>query len=342
MENRPLITGVSESDITPMVRDHFVKRGWRVTEEVKLRGRVADVVAAKGGEVAVVEVKGGLGDLRRGIEQTLHYGHAANYAYLAIPEQRSDKEVVSSCRSLGLGLLLVGDRVAEAVRPKRSEALASVREAVTHIRPRRQASVHLRSGLERLFGSRPRVLVLKLLILDPESSLHLNEIARRTGLSPSAVLKECSILLGLGLVKKESKGNLTLYEMNRGSVMHEELKRIFLKYEFLDQLLAERLTPERVRYALIFGSFAKGTETQASDIDLLVIADTQEEALSKAIHDVERATGREVNYILWTPEELEQKARERSALVREISKTPVIMVIGDEDEFKRVIENRRG
>jgi len=54
-------------------------------------------------------------------------------------------------------------------------------------------------------------------------------------------------------------------------VIHDELKRIFMKYEFLDELLASKLRTERVKYALIYGSFAKGTEGEKSDVDLLVV-----------------------------------------------------------------------
>lgn len=332
----------TEPTITSKVREFFVNRGWKVKEEVKLRGRMADIVATKDDDIAVIEVKGNLGDLRRGVEQALHYKHAANFAYLAVPEQRSSDEIETSCKNLGVGLLLVNGGVAEAVRPERGQALASVRSAVTHARPRGQPTVRLRTSLERLFRSRAQVLILKLFFLNPRASFHLNEIGRKTGLSPSVALKECSVLLSLGLVRRSAQGNLTLYQINRESVIHEELKRIFLKYEFLDDLIAGRLPSEKVKYALIFGSFAKGTENEGSDVDLLVVADIDEGAVLKAVSEVERKTGREVNYNLWTEAEFEEKNKRQIPLLREISKTPVMMIVGDENEFKRSIAQRNG
>ena len=330
-----------EAAIASKVAGYLAAAGWEISREVKLRGRIADIVAVKAGEIAVVEVKGSLGDPRLGLEQTLHYKHAANIAYLALPKEREDQDLLTACRNLGIGLLLVDGGVAEAVKPERGEALASVREAILHQKPKTH-EVILRSSLEKLFRSRAQILILKLLFLNSSSEFHLNDIARRTGLSTSVVSKECRLLLSLGLVRKNIKGNLTLYSINRKGVIYDELKRIFLKYEFLDDLLASRLRAESVKYALIYGSFAKGVEGEKSDIDLLVVGDMAEDKLLKTVNDVERRTGREVNYNLWAEKELGDKVRDQIPLLREIAKTPVIMIMGEENEFKRVIEKRAG
>jgi predicted nucleotidyltransferase len=328
-------TGVG---IASKVGGYFAGRGWHVTPEVKLRGRVADIVAVKDGEIAVVEVKGSLGDVKLGLEQTLHNKHAANLAYLAVSKERGDRQLVAACRNLGIGLILVDGSVVEAVKPVRGEALASVRSAVLHVgQKKKRREIVLKSSLGRLFRSRAQILILKLLFLNPASEFHLNDIARRTGLAPSAVAKECAVLLSLGLVRKRVRGNMTLYEINRGSVIHDELKRIFLKYELLDELLASRLESERVKYALIYGSFAKGTEGEKSDVDLLVVGDIEEEELSRAVNEIERKTGREVNYNLWNEKEFVEKVRNKIPLIREISRTPVMMILGEESEFKRAI-----
>ena len=325
--------------MAPKIGEHFSRKGWKVSREVKVRGRVADIVAVKDGEIAVVEVKSNVGDVHLGIEQALHHKRAANLAYLAVPNEKADQGVVSTCRNLGLGLILVDGGVREVVKPVKGEALASVRTSVLHVKPKRRELV-LRSSLDQLFRSRAQILILKLLFLNPAGEFHLNEIARRTGLAPSVVAKECAILLGLGVVKRDVRGNQTLYQINKGGVMHEELKRIIMKYELLDVILANKLRGEQVMYALIYGSFAKGREGEKSDVDLLVVGELEEDHLLKAMHEVEKETGREVNYVLWNAREFEGKVREQIPLLREISKTPVIMVVGEESEFKRAIKKR--
>ena len=219
----------------------------------------------------------------------------------------------------------------------RREALASVQRAILHMKPKEGGMV-VKSSLEKLFRSRAQIFILRLFFLNPAGEFHLNDIARKTGLAPSVVAKECAVLLSLGLVKKSVRGNLTIYQINRESVIHDELKRIFMKYELLDELLSSRLRTEQVRYALIYGSFAKGTEGGRSDVDLLVVGGIDEDSLSKAVNEVERKTGREVNYILWREKEFAEKVRSQIPLVRELSKTPVMMVVGEESEFKRFIK----
>jgi len=323
--------------MVPRVGEYFAGKGWKVSREVKLRGRRADIVAVKDKEIAVVEVKGSIGDARMGLEQALHFMRAANVAYLAVPNEKAGQDLVSTCRSLGVGLILVDGGVREVVKPVRGDALASVQRAILHVKPKR-SEVAMKSSLERLFRSRAQILILKLLFLNPAGSFHLNDIARKTGLVPSVVAKECAVMLDLGLVKRSVQGNMTIYEINREGVIHDELKRIFMKYELLDELLASKLRTEQVRYAMIYGSFAKGTEGGRSDVDLLVVGNVSEDALSKAVNEVERKTGREVNYILWTEREFTEKARSKIPLIRELSKTPVVMIVGEESEFKRAIE----
>jgi predicted nucleotidyltransferase/predicted transcriptional regulator len=334
-----LFTGTSEAVIASKVAEYFVSSGWKVLREVKLRGRVADIVAIKDQEIAAVEVKGSMGDARLGLEQTLHYKRAANLAYLAVPKERGDRGVVEVCRNLGIGLLLVNGGVVEAVKPERGKGLASVQELVGGVKPKAHQMV-LRSSLERLFRSRAQILILKLLFLNPAGKFHVNDIARKTGLAPSVVSKECKRLLSLGLVRRSAQGSLTLFEINKKGVIHDELKRIFLKYELLDELLASKLRPEQVTYALIYGSFAKGTEGERSDVDLLVVGDIEDDKLLKAVNEVERETGREVNYNLWTSKEFDEKVKDQIPLLREIAKTPVIMIVGEESEFKRTITKR--
>ncbi|MGB8098607.1 MAG: hypothetical protein WCF17_15730, partial [Terracidiphilus sp.] len=60
----------------------------------------------------------------------------------------------------------------------------------------------------------------------------------------------------------------------------------------------------------------------------------------RSISKTEGTVGREMNYLLWTEEEFLDKVEKKIPLIREISKTPIIMIVGDEDEFKRLIEAR--
>ncbi len=333
----------TESVVASKVEKYLVSMGWKVQREFKIRGRTADIVAVKGKEIGVVEVKGGSGDIQLGIEYALHQKNVANFSYLAMPEERATDKVIDTCRNLGIGVMLINGGVREVVKPARSNALLSVQRLVFGGGPkkRQEPAVTARSALGKLFRSRGLILILKLLFLNSASEFHLNDIARRTGLAPSTAAKESSALLNIGLVTKRTKGNLVLYSINKEGIIYDELRRIFMKYELLDEIIASKLPAAgNIRYALIYGSFAKGTEKEGSDIDLLIVGDVDEEALLKSISEAQGRIGREINYILWSEKEFLNKAKKRIPLLNDISKTQVIMMIGDENEFKRTIKQR--
>jgi hypothetical protein len=72
----------------------------------------------------------------------------------------------------------------------------------------------------------------------------------------------------------------------------------------------------------------------------LVIGDVNENALLKSISKTERTIGREINYLLWKEGEFMDRVEKKIPLINEISKTSIMMIIGDEDEFKRLIKAR--
>lgn len=339
-KDRNSITTSTENTLAQKIRTYLEKKGWKVSHEVKLRGRMVDVIAVKDGIIIAVEVKGGSGDIQRGIEQALHQKNTANFSYLAIPKERSSKTIFNSCQNLGLGLLLVNNGVEEVVKPTRGDVLPSVKNIIFYEKKRPQKIVSIKSSLESLFRSRAQILVLKLLFLNSSGEFHANDIARKTGLAPSTIAKEMPIIQNIGLILRRTQGNLVFYKINKQSVIFNELKRIFLKFEMLDEIISRDLPKDEIKYALIYGSFAKGTESPSSDIDLLVIGDVSENALLRSISKTERTVGREVNYLLWTEEEFSDRIKKEIPLIKEISKTPVIMIVGDEGEFKRLIEAR--
>jgi len=62
--------------------------------------------------------------------------------------------------------------------------------------------------------------VLGLLLLAPDQALHGREIARRTGLPSGTVIRELNRLTDAGLLKREKRGNQSLWN-------YEPIRRSF-------------------------------------------------------------------------------------------------------------------
>lgn len=333
---------ITEASLIPSVSQFIQAQGWNDIGNVKLRGHIPDIVATKGNQIVIVEAKAEAGSIESAIGNLLHMKRAAHLTYLALPRTRITEAVQRTLKQFGIGLIEVDSdgKVREVLKPAENAPLLSIMNRVFGKQRVEKRKIKLRksSSLEHLFRSRGLILILKLFFLNPGSEFYANKIAKMTGLSAPYVAKELVTIHRIGLVNRREEGGLILYSIAKKSLIFEELKRIFLKYELIDEIVSRDLPTEKIKYALIYGSFAKGTETAASDIDLLVVGDIEEDALLKAILKTQSKIAREINYLLWREEELTLKARAKVPLIRELAKTPVIMIVGEEDEFKRSIE----
>jgi predicted nucleotidyltransferase len=195
--------------------------------------------------------------------------------------------------------------------------------------------------LEKLFTSSARVKILTEILLNSDKEYHIRELSRLIDISPIYVQKELKNLQTIGLLVSRKKGNMVLYALDKNSTIADDLKRIFLKTEGVGAELLRNMD-QKIQYALIYGSFAKGTETTKSDIDLLVVGDIDEDLMLRSVSKTEKRIGRQINYIFWTPKEFAQKAKQKIPLLADILKTDVIMIIGEQREFKRFIKKESG
>ena len=172
-------------------------------------------------------------------------------------------------------------------------------------------------------------------MFNQDKDYHLREISRIIDISPIYVGKELNNLLKLKLVNKLKKGNLSIYSINQNNQILDELRGIFIKTDHVGELIKEHLKG-KAKYVFIYGSFARGEETQSSDIDLFVVGEIKEDQLIKIIQKIEKITQREINYVLWTEKTFLQRAKSHH-LLKTIKKSKIIMLIGDESELKQSI-----
>jgi predicted nucleotidyltransferase len=120
--------------------------------------------------------------------------------------------------------------------------------------------------------------IMQLFYKDKTVKLHLREIARQTKLHEPSVSRFLSSLEKDQILKSEKDGNLKKYSIKKGL-------RAYFIFEAFDLERFEKLPsirrnaiktyldnlPERPVFAVLFGSTAKGTYKEDSDIDILII-----------------------------------------------------------------------
>ncbi len=122
--------------------------------------------------------------------------------------------------------------------------------------------------LEKLFTSKNRIKLLEFFLIAGGSG-RLREISRKLKIPTSFLSKELKNLTLIGLIIKDS----SIYRANRGCNFLEDLKNILLKTDSLVYPLSEALSGKQIKFAFIFGSFARGSYHAESDVDLMVVGD---------------------------------------------------------------------
>ncbi len=195
--------------------------------------------------------------------------------------------------------------------------------------------------IDKLFGSKTRVILLSKFMMNPNKSLYIRELSKDLKIPYGMLYKEEKNLVSLGILNEEKKGKITLISVNNKLPYFAELKGLITKTKGLGDRTKTSLSGlKEIRYALIYGSFASGEESESSDVDLLIIGNVDEEEVLKAINQVENEVSREVYYVLWSEKEFLNRIKSRHHLLIDIKSKPIIMLIGEEDEFRRTLKKQ--
>lgn len=181
--------------------------------------------------------------------------------------------------------------------------------------------------------------MLSKLMMNPDKSFYIRELSKELKIPYSMLYKEEKNLLALGVLNEERRGKVTLVSVNKKLPYFTDLKGLITKTVGLGYLMRGALSGlKRVWYALIYGSFASGEESGSSDIDVLIIGSVDEEEVLKVISQIEEKAGREINYILWSESEFTKRVKSKHHLLIDIVSRPIVMLVGEEDEFRRTVK----
>lgn len=174
--------------------------------------------------------------------------------------------------------------------------------------------------------------VLGLLFGRPERSFYANEIEKLGKTGRGSLQKELQRMTSSGLITMTTIGRQKHYQANKNCIIYQELKSITLKTFGLSNVLRSALadSESKIRYAFVYGSVAKGTDTTASDIDVMVISETLSYSeLFDVLGKAEEVLKRKVNPTVYTPEDFLKKIEGDNHFVTRVLRQPKIVLIGD-------------
>ncbi len=190
------------------------------------------------------------------------------------------------------------------------------------------------TDIRALISSKIRVEILKILTLNPESSLNINELSRRTGFSLRGVEKELKNLLTGGILRREISGNQHRYQLDPLCPIHQEIKAIITKTVGLAELVKQALisVEKKIERAFIYGSFAAGDYGNKSDVDLFIVTELSGLKLAELLGEVQNEIGRPINVSQFTADEFNQRKEQNDHFLNRVFEGPKIIIFGSIDE----------
>ena len=182
--------------------------------------------------------------------------------------------------------------------------------------------------LERLFGSRTRVKLLRLFLTNSSTAFYVREISRKVGEQLNSVRRELANLMALGVVATSAHDDKKFYQLNTKFVLADELKAVLLKSQLLlEEDLVRRIRESgKIRYLALTGSFT-GAKQAATDI--ILVGKVDKGLLLRTVERFQREVGRELNYTLLSTREYNERRSLGDKFLLNILNNPKIVVVDD-------------
>lgn len=168
--------------------------------------------------------------------------------------------------------------------------------------------------IEQLFGSKTRVKLLQLFYSNPNRSFYVREITRKIDEQINSVRRELANLLNVGLITSDTSNNKVYYEVNQKYEFYTPLQEIFggggvkprraaapkaakaIELPLADET-ADLKALGNVEIAALMGQF---TRDESAGIDVLIVGNVNQNALTKYITELEQQEGKDLRYTVFS------------------------------------------
>lgn len=192
-----------------------------------------------------------------------------------------------------------------------------------------------------LFGKTRRG-VLALLFGRADGAFYLREIAKHAGTGMSQVQRELSQLVASGLVLRERRANQVFFRANPDAAIFEELRGIVTKTFGVADVLRDALKgfEDRIDFAFVYGSVARGDAKATSDVDLLMIGDIGLSDIAVQLSAAEDRLRRTVSPVMYSRGEFLEKAKAGHHFVSAVLQRPKLFLIGTQDGLEKLVQRQ--
>lgn len=180
------------------------------------------------------------------------------------------------------------------------------------------------------------ISIISLYCDDYKKGIHIREIARQLGKNHRTVILALQELEKKAVMRAKTEGRNKIYTLNLDNFVTREYIRsaeiaktiTLLEKHFLLKKFAQEILSDAGSVPLVlFGSYAKGTETKESDIDLLVFTDHYQYKadFEKRIQDFSKRYKKRIQVQKGNRDDFEKGLWARDPLILEIVQNHVVL-----------------
>jgi uncharacterized protein len=157
-----------------------------------------------------------------------------------------------------------------------------------------------------------------------------------------AMQRELHLLVQAGILRRTVWHKQVYFRADTACPIFEELKSIVLKTAGMADVLRTALIElsDRIEFAFVFGSMARGRQNSESDVDLLIVGDVSFAEVVSTLSETQTKLGREINPVVYSHEEFSAKIQSKHPFMQNVLSKEKIFLIGDDRGVDRVVEKR--
>lgn len=175
--------------------------------------------------------------------------------------------------------------------------------------------------LEKLFGSKSRVKILKLFLLNPAEKFYIRQLSRDLKLQLNSVRRELENLEKFGILTSDLKNEAEVkgeekeavggqekkyFRANSNFVLFDEIKALIVKAQILYEkdFVRKLHAIGKVKLLILTGLFVNNP---SSLIDILIVGKINKVKLVKLIRELEIELGKEINFTIFDSQEFKYR-----------------------------------
>jgi len=182
--------------------------------------------------------------------------------------------------------------------------------------------------------------VLSVFFLLRGEEIHQAKIAESSGLRKLQVQRALQRLRDSELIEEHKQGSMVYYKLNEDHPALSDLKSIIYKMVLIADPLKQALSKiaDAVDLVFVYGSFASGTESVESDIDLFIVGNVKLKKLSSVLAPVAEQLQREVNPVVYSNSEFIDKAKSKDHFISSVLNSEKMWLVGGDDELEEILK----